>query len=318
MLWHLFDIYNFSSKKILSRYLDKLKPDVVICHNIFGWSPSIWSTCKEYNVPTVQVLHDQNLLCPRNMFKNNEVCKKRCLICKLMRMPHKKLSNKITGVVGVSKFILNKFVDYEYFIDASVKEVIYNSRNLSLPNLEAKKSRETVNFGYIGNIALNKGVENLLIAFHKINNKNIKLFVAGNGDKKYLSYLKKRYYCDNIYFLGYVKPEDFFSQIDVTVVPSIWEESLGVVVIESFAYGVPVIGSRIGGIPEMIDENVNGLLFDSVSVEDLSNKMLDFLHSISYWRNNRQVIQKSSEPFLNYWKWIEKWENLLIYIKDMD
>jgi glycosyltransferase involved in cell wall biosynthesis len=63
-------------------------------------------------------------------------------------------------------------------------------------------------------------------------------------------------------FVGRVEPRDFYPQVDTVVVPSLWNEPLGMVVAEAFAFGKPVIGSRRGGIPEMIRDGENGLLFE--------------------------------------------------------
>ena len=63
------------------------------------------------------------------------------------------------------------------------------------------------------------------------------------------------------------------------VVPSEWYENAPITILESFAYGKPVIGSRIGGIPEMIDEGVNGFLFDPRNVDDLKEK-IEFVFSM--------------------------------------
>jgi len=75
-----------------------------------------------------------------------------------------------------------------------------------------------------------------------------------------------------------------------SIVVSIWYEALGIVVVESFAFGVPVIGSNIGGIPEMISEGIDGMLFDPYKEGDLEEKMLKFESEISDWRNKWVVI----------------------------
>jgi len=74
-LWHLVDVYNPVSRKIVKQYLNIIKPDVIIVHNIAGWSPSIWETISKYKVPIIQVLHDSYLLCPRNMFQKEKYVK---------------------------------------------------------------------------------------------------------------------------------------------------------------------------------------------------------------------------------------------------
>jgi len=88
------------------------------------------------------------------------------------------------------------------------------------------------------------------------------------------------------------------------------------VVIESFAFDVPVIGSSTDGIPEMISEGINGMLFDSYKEGNLEEEMLKFETEISDWRNKSETIKQSAQKFLDYegclnrWKKLYKLENL--------
>ncbi len=309
-LWHILDIYNPLSKKIVLKQIRDFKPDIISIHNTQGWSCSIWDAVLESNVPAIQVLHDLYLLCPTNMFKNNVICKKQCLTCKLMRLPYKSKSNNIKAVVGVSNFILNKLLSYGYFKDVPIKKVIYNSRKLSNFIVERRTDSKHINFGFIGTLAPNKGIEVLLRAYHKIKKPNYKLFVAGAGKQDYEEYLKSKYKDDSIIFMGRVEPMDFFEKVDVTIVPSIWYEPLGMVVVESFAFGIPVIGSNIGGIPEMIINGVNGMLFDPYKEGDLEEKLLKFEDNISDWKNKSEIIKQSAQKFLDYEGWLNQWEEL--------
>jgi len=316
-LWHLLDIYNPKSKKIVLDQIKQFKPDIISIHNTPGWSSAIWDAVDEARVPAIQVLHDLYLLCPGHMFKNNSVCKKQCLSCKLMRLPYKSKSNKVKAVVGVSRFILNKLLEYGYFKDVPIKTVIHNSRNLSKITIKRNVNPDYINLGFIGTLAPNKGIELLLKAYLKIKKPNYRLYVAGSGKKDYEEYLKSNYRDDSIVFMGRVKPEDFFEKVDVTIVPSIWYEALGMVVIESFAFGVPVIGSNIGGIPEMIIEGVNGLIFDPYKSGDLENKITEFEKSIDEWKEKANLIKESAKKFLDYNGWLQKWEELYVSVKSV-
>lgn len=309
-LWHILDIYNPIAKKIVIKQIKNFNPDIVNIHNTQGWSSSIWDAVSESGVPSIQVLHDLYLLCPTNMFKNNAICKKQCLTCKIMRFPYKKKSNNLKAVVGVSNFILNKYLSYGYFKDVPIKKVIYNSRKLNNSIIKKNTNSEYINFGFIGTLAPNKGIEVLLRAYHKIKKSNFRLYVAGSGKQDYENYLKSKYKDDSIVFMGRVKPEEFFEKVDVTIVPSIWYENLPGVVAESFAFGVPVIGSNIGGIPEMIVDGLNGMLFDPYKEGDLEEKLLKFENELETWKNKTEVIKRSAEKFLNYEKWIEQWEEI--------
>jgi glycosyltransferase involved in cell wall biosynthesis len=227
-----------------------------------------------------------------------------------MRLPYKSKSNNIKAVVGVSNFILNKLLSYGYFKNVPIKKVIYNSRKPSNFIVERRTGSKYINFGFIGTLAPNKGIEVLLRTYHKIKKPNYKLFVAGAGKQDYEEYLKSKYKDDSIIFMGRVEPKDFFEKVDVTIVPSIWYENLPGVVYESFAFGIPVIGSNIGGIPEMIINGVNGMLFDPYKEGDLEEKLLKFEGDISDWKNKAEIIKQSAQKFLDYEGWLNQWEEL--------
>jgi glycosyltransferase involved in cell wall biosynthesis len=88
--------------------------------------------------------------------------------------------------------------------------------------------------------------------------------------------LRARHKSPDVAFLGYVAADSFFEGIDALVVPSVWHEPSGRVISEAYAYGVPVIGSRRGGIPELIEEGRTGFLFDPDRPDDLVQKMRTF------------------------------------------
>ncbi len=306
-IWHIIDIYNSFAKKELKNVIKKISPNIISVHNIAGFSISCFDVMTELNIPFIQVLHDSHFICPTSMFKNNKICEKQCFSCKIMRYPYKQKSNKATAVVGVSKFILNKLLSYGYFNKVPIKKVIYNrSYGFSLPS-NVSKNNNLITFGFIGTLAPNKGVELLLKYFSKIKKDNWILLIAGSGSKDYANYLKNKYNAKNINFLGTTKPENFFPQIDATVVPSIYEDPLPSVVFESFYFGIPVLGSKFGGIPEMIIENINGKIFNPYNQNEFEHVLLDFASDINYWRSKKEDIINSSKKFFNIEGWQKEW-----------
>jgi glycosyltransferase involved in cell wall biosynthesis len=101
-------------------------------------------------------------------------------------------------------------------------------------------------FGFIGRIENNKGIALLLEAASRLGEK---VLVAGSGDDALRVTLEARF-PGQADWCGWVEPGQFFRRIDVLVVPSLWPEPFGRVVAEAAAYGVPVIATAVGGIPE--------------------------------------------------------------------
>ncbi|MCU4241736.1 glycosyltransferase [Bacteroides xylanisolvens] len=296
MLWHIRDIYNVGMRQYVKEVMQKEKPDVVICHNLAGFSISVWDEIKLRKTPIIQVLHDLYLLCPgSNMFKYGRACEKQCRICSLMRFCHRKKSKDINAVVGVSSYILERIKKSGYFSNAKAR-VIYNARNIpESSEYRGRDSEFSFRIGYIGTISKVKGVEWLIRTFMRLD-INATLLIAGRGESiEYEEYLKKLASTDKrISFLGYMKPATFFSQIHLSIVPSIWPDTFPTVAIESCAYNVPVIATKVGGLPEIIHDGINGLLIKPLDDINLSNAIMNLYKNKTLLRslseNSRNII----------------------------
>jgi glycosyltransferase involved in cell wall biosynthesis len=309
-LWHALDVYNPFMKSFVRRIVELERPDLASCHNITGWSVSVWDALSESGVPIVQVLHDQYLLCPKStMFRDKTPCRRQCFSCRLMRLAHSAKSNQVQAVVGVSQFVLDKLLSYGYFQRTPVREYIHNSRQFSFDTaaLAPRTDDGTVVFGFIGTLAPNKGVELLLETFCGRTARNWRLLIAGTGKADYEAMLRDRFNDPCISYLGHCDPKDFFTRVDATVVPSLWEDTFPGVVFESMLFGVPVVGSRRGGIPEMIIPGESGLLFDP----DRANSLLETLQRLAdvlpLFRESRDAIIEQAGRFSNPDLWTEKW-----------
>lgn len=151
---------------------------------------------------------------------------------------------------------------------------------------ERKGDERIIRFGYAGTLLPMKGVDLLIKAFCEIPAPNARLLIYGKA-KMYAGYesfyeeLKRGTKGDpRISFMGEFNNGDIgdvLSNIDVLVVPSIWLENTPLVILEALAAKVPVIASRIGGIPELIKDRENGLLFTPQDNADLEKKLNDIL-----------------------------------------
>jgi glycosyltransferase involved in cell wall biosynthesis len=309
-LWILLDVYNPLNNKNIKKIVKDINPDIISLHNLQGFSIAIWSVLKQIKYPFVQVLHDQYFLCPANFVRYGKMCKTQCFHCKILRMPHKIKSDDI-NVVGISKFVLNKFLSYGYFKNSRLKKVIYNSRNFGdeiYLNNRIKSDKKII-YGFMGTLIKYKGIEKLLYLFKTVPElQQHILLVAGSGEKQYEEYLKKKYESSNIKFLGRISPRNFYPNIDVTVVPSIVEEALGMVAIESLMYGKPVIVSNRGALPEIVDNKLLGKIFNISDNNDLLKKLLEFKKEIEFYKLNERNIRNMSIEKFGYDNWIKTWD----------
>jgi glycosyltransferase involved in cell wall biosynthesis len=311
LLWHMKDMYNWRMKDYVREVIVLEKPDIVSCHNITGWSIAIWDEINKAKIPIVQVLHDFYFLCTKStLFKGDNQCIKRCMECNLMRIPHRKKSKNIDAVVGVCQDVIDKVVNAGYFQN-SLKTAIHNVR--VIPEVEPKYQRDDVNlvFGFIGSLTPSKGILWLIEQFQKITSKNVSLKIAGKGESIYENKLKDISKDDTrISFLGYTKSEDFYSSIDILVIPSRWYEPLASVEIEACAHHVPVITSATGGLKEIIIDGYNGLHCDISNPDSLSdaiNKIINDRDLLNKLRNN---VRESVRSFLDVDRLTNEYEDV--------
>lgn len=301
LAWHTLDSYNPNAHSVVGKLLDKIQPDVIHTNNVGGFSVSVWRAAKERRIPLVHTLRDYYLLCPNTaMFKNGQPCTSRCTKCQLMGMPRAAASKLVDHVVGNSQFILDKHLNFGLFPNAQ-RSVIYNAYAPS--STTDCRAKDKVTFGFIGRIAPTKGVGVLIDAAKLLNqtdpNGAFQVLIAGDGDQEYVSQLKVRAAGAPIYFLGRVKPEDLYNRCDWTVLPSIWDEPLARVTFESFAHGVPVIGSQTGGTPELVAHNCTGKLYKAaLDPSALATEMRAALQETQQYSALRVACMNLAQDFL--------------------
>jgi glycosyltransferase involved in cell wall biosynthesis len=298
-------------KKKWTALLKSFNPDIVHVHNIHSQlSPVIAQIAKKNNIPVVWTLHDYKLICPAYtcMDMQGNVCEdcfanpkpvvtKRCIKDSMLgsylgyfeaNTWNRKNIEKSTSVfISPSKFLKNKMEQAGY--NPSLIQQLYNfadKAKFSIPVVE-KRNKNCV---YLGRLSKEKGIETLCKVFQ--NETNANLVIIGDGPLKHE--LEKKYASKHIHFIGF-KPwktiKDMLGNAVCMIIPSEWYENNPLTVIESFALGTPVIGARIGGIPELIDEGVNGFTFSPGDEKDLSLKINKMVSDASW---NYKLIQKNA------------------------
>lgn len=269
LLWNIIDCNNKAMGHKVRDILMQERPDIVHTNNILGFSPWIWDIIKHQNLPLIHTLRDHFLLCPRShMFRNEKRCETQCLSCKIFSIYKQRFSKQVDCVLGISDYILKRHLKFGWFAN-SQQDVIYNasgrafSRNIADP-ADPVSNGKKINFGFIGRLDPHKGIKELCQAFQKLTESyDAGLIVAGSGEDEYVSHLKSMTQNLAVRFLGFVKPEEFYNKVDVVVVPSTHNEAFGRSVVEAYSYGIPVIASALGGLPEIIRPNKTGLIYDA-------------------------------------------------------
>lgn len=283
-------VYSFEAQRKLKALLGEFRPDIAHIHCIYHHlSPSVLPVLRDAGVPVVLTAHDLKIACPAyKMLNDTGVCEKCKTGSMLNVMRHRCVrgslaastivavesglhgwlgtwQNNVTKVIAPSRFFMEKFIEWGWPREQFAYIPNYVDATRFEPRFEPGRY-----FLYFGRMAPEKGVGTLLRAATKA---GVSLKLAGTGPE--LESLKQLAtdLGSDAEFLGFRSGGELHSMIKgarAVVLPSEWYENAPMSILESFAFGKPVVGARIGGIPEMIDPGENGLVFESGQVNELA------------------------------------------------
>jgi glycosyltransferase involved in cell wall biosynthesis len=275
-VYRLEDVYNPLAAARIRRGIERFAPDVVHSHNVVGLS-AVALTGGRGRVPHVHHVHDYWLMCRRTTMRlpNGELCRDRS--CRLITAARSQIVRRhppqllLTGSRAAVE-------DH-----ARLPWAAGRIRHLPPPvGAEFEAVRRwthppgaPVTFGYIGQLAATKGVHLLLRAFAELGGAH-RLVVAGDGELA----ASVAAAGPRVTALGWVDEdarEQFFSGIDCLVVPSMVPETGPMVALEARARGIPIVGARIGGIPDTVGPRCADLLFAAADVDALREAMERFI-----------------------------------------
>ncbi len=288
-------LYSFEAKKKMAALLKNFQPDMVHLNNFAHQiSPSILDVIKKYQIPVVMTMRDYKMVCPTySMLCKGEICEKctdgqfyhcgvnRCtkdsLFKSLVNVAEMYLHHRVLHIYDK----IDLYISPSQFLKDKVREmglkgeVAYLSNCVNLEGFKPAFEPRESSMVYVGRLSHEKGVETLIDAAKGI--ADVRLKIIGDGPLKgYLEEKVRNSNISNVEFLGYRTGPDLHDEIRNSmflVIPSELYENNPRTVIEAFALGKPVVGARIGGIPELVRDWDTGLCFQSGDVEDLKKKL---------------------------------------------
>ncbi|MCG2631531.1 glycosyltransferase family 4 protein [Bradyrhizobium sp. WYCCWR 13023] len=259
-LWHAMEDWSRSADLVASR-IKAFRPDVLHSNNLSGLTPAVWKVAAELGVPVLHTLHDYYLTCPRcSRFSDGKTCEHTCMSCTLLTINRRKATRYLRGVVGVSQRILDIHLETGLFADTELRRVIAHASTMPVSAPTKGPAGPPLTFGFIGRLTEEKGIYNLVKAFADLPRDRVRLVIAGVAGAEIQHELRAMAPKAHIEFLGFVEPEQFYRQIDVVVIPPIWEEPGPLVVADAQAARKPFLGTRFGGIPEAVKRGAVGWL----------------------------------------------------------
>lgn len=322
-------IYSRKNKKAMEKALDDFKPDIVHLNNFQRQlSASIIKPIKKKNIPIVFTAHDLQAICPAIVMLDSQrqICEKclngkyiNCVKNKCIKNSglksilgaveakyyrYKKIYiNKIYKIITPSEFYKLKLI--QDGIPENNIEAIHNFIDMDNYNVEVEDDGYAF---YFGRLIKEKGIFTLLEAFKGLKDK--KLLIAGDGPdlEKIKEYLNKNNMQENVKLLGYIdsdKVKEYVRKSRFIIVPSIWYENCPYSVLETLAIGKPIIGSNLGGIPELVKNNESGLIYTYNKPKELQEKMRVLFENKELadelGKNAKQIAKKeySKESYYN-------------------
>jgi glycosyltransferase involved in cell wall biosynthesis len=290
-------LWSNTSYRRLKKFLQEVQPEVVHFHNTFPLiSPSAYYACQDLNIPVVQTLDNQRLICPASTFYRNE---KPCLNCLGKTLPwpgvlhacyhdshlhtavvasmvtlHKWLGTwgtKVDTFLCSTSFYRNLFVQAGFPADKIAVMPHFVQQQLWVDSNENPGDYAL----FVGRLDPEKGVKTLLEAWRLL---DFPLMIRGEGrlGESAREFVKK-HGLKNIKFLERMSERelsDLIGQARFLIMPSEgYYETFGMVIIEAYARGVPVIASNIGVVPELVSDGHSGVLFKAGDPQDLAQKV---------------------------------------------
>lgn len=333
-------LYSPEAAQKLDRLLTEVKPDIAHLHNVYHhFSPSIFGVFKKHRVPVVMTLHDYKLVSPNyRLFNRHGVCLcsrhhryyeavfKRCvddslpksIVAALELSFHKLFQFYEKGAacfITPSEFMrtlmiewgepADKFVTLNNFLNPAWYASVASSASLS------DKGGYLL---YIGRLSHEKGIISLISAMRPLVYISLKIVGAGPLEDSIRTQVKN---APHIELVGHKEGEELERLINgarAVVVPSEWFENYPMAVIEAFAKGKPVIASAIGGIPEMVQEGVNGWLFppgNARALRALIERVWGYDKGVfqSAGRAAQAYVREHNDPEIYYEKLMKVYED---------
>ncbi len=301
-------IYSRTVGRAFATFLDEFRPDLIHCHNIYGrLTTAVLDEARRRGIPVVLTVHDLKLVCPAYLGLRQG---KPCMLCKdggywrCLRYKCHKQSASASFVYMIEAYFNRSLGKYDavarflcpsrFMQGALIDAGIQVERAVYLPNaLESGRYAPCFEPGdyvlYAGRISAEKGILTLLEAIERT---KIPLRIAGTGPLDAQVHFRIAERQLPVRMEGYCGGErlaDLYRRAAFVVVPSECYENASMSALEAFAYGKPVLASRIGGNPELVTEGESGGLFSPGDVDELASA------ASSLWANRADLARMGEQ-----------------------
>lgn len=321
----------FVAYKRIEKILKKEMPDLVHIHMMLDVDARLYKILKKYNLQYVVSLHDYSFLCPKiQMFKDDKICEKvgeECMYC-AYALEQKFVLKKICDILKINKKIgkryspkfLKMYEEYKKLLESAelllpvsnrVKEIYEKSeikneyKVLHIGNITAnnfnKYQRKSINkdskikIVMLGNFSNIKGGNEFIKMSKTLKHEKFEFYFLGRSTQEEKEKMKLNAIIDKGPYKQADLPE-ILKEYDFGCVLSIWEDNAPQVVMELLNNNIPVIGTRLGGIPDFIKDGENGFLYNPYSIDEFNN-LIEKLQKLN--KEKVEVMKSKIERTIN-------------------
>lgn len=299
VIFFLSSFFSWRTYREVRAIAREFKPDVAHVHNVFPLiTPSVYWALKHESVPIVQTIHNFRFMCPNGLFFRDH---KPCELCKTGRTwnavryrcyrDSRALSALYAGIVTFHRLIRTwQQIDCIIALNPYSRSKLIEGRITDpdkvkvLGNFSPNRSRRIGSFEqrapyvvFVGRLSPEKGADVLIDAAAKVPDLGVK--ILGNGPLE--EALKARAaHLPNVEFLGWVEGErksEILRNARALVFPSLCYENFSLAIIDALSVGTPIIASRLGGVPYILEDGVDSLLFTPGDADALAEHLQEVL-----------------------------------------
>jgi glycosyltransferase involved in cell wall biosynthesis len=286
-------LWSSRAARALAEVVDDFRPDVVHLHNVYHQlSPSILRPLQKRAIPAVMTVHDYKLVCPSyRMLDGDGICeacvgagplltqpiRRRCKDGALGASAVLALESSLHRLIGAWRPVA-RFIAPSEFLAATLRRGGFaTDKVVHLPNfvdasaIEARRGAGE-GFVFVGRLSPEKGVDLAVRAIGQVSAS--RLTVAGEGpERDRLEALAARVAPGQVHFAGHLSSSEVAGlnrTARAALLPARWHENMPLSVLETMAAAVPVVVTPLGGLPELVEDGVDGLVVDADDVDGLA------------------------------------------------
>jgi glycosyltransferase involved in cell wall biosynthesis len=298
LLWHLWDAKNGHAARRVAEILKRERPDVVHTHNLKGIGLTIPRVIRRLGIRHVHTLHDVQLSAPSGLIIKGKESGFGVTdpVSRMFASAARRAFGSPDAVISPSKFLID-FYRARGFFPSSQAVFLPNPapKVVSAPRTPSSETR----FLFLGQVERHKGIFLLIEAFRRLSKDRpkVRLDVVGSGAATDAA-MRAAGKDLRIAFYGKKSAAQFqamFAKVDYAVVPSLCYENAPTVIVESFAYGAPVIAADIGGAAELVRHGENGFVFGAGDVAGLVSAMKRACDEKGAWPGRSKAARRSAD-----------------------